>query len=111
MKKHLYSRSKKHGKVVTIEDGVLRGGLASNILELMNQHSFKEVSFIGFGYPDEFVKHGTIEQIEEKYGLTEKQMAEKIQKEIFQKEKNLFRSNKRKQRKTRKRGGKRKWQF
>ena len=89
MKKHLYSRSKKHGKVVTIEDGVLRGGLASNILELMNQHSFKEVSFIGFGYPDEFVKHGTIEQIEEKYGLTEKQMAEKIQKEMFQKGKEL----------------------
>ena len=104
MKKHLYSRSKKHGKVVTIEDGVLRGGLASNILELMNQHSFKEVSFIGFGYPDEFVKHGTIEQIEEKYGLTEKQMAEKIQKEMFQKVQI-------KQRKTRKRGGKRKWQF
>lgn len=51
----------------------------------MNRHSLKDVKFIGFGYPDEFVKQGSIEQIEEKYGLTEKQISEKIQKEMFSK--------------------------
>jgi len=71
-------------KVVTIEDGVLRGGLANNILELINRNNLKAY-FLGFGYPDEFVKQGTIEQIEEKYGLTEKEMTNRIVKEVLKK--------------------------
>jgi len=70
-------------KVVTIEDGVLRGGLASNIREIIQDNGLKEVGFQGFGYPDEFVKHGSVDQIEEKYGLTEEQIAKQICKKFF----------------------------
>ena len=61
-------------KVMTIEDNLLKGGLGSAVIELLNNSNLKEIKVKTFGYNDIFVEHGTVEQIEDKYGLT----AEKI---------------------------------
>jgi len=55
--------------VVTIEDNILKGGLATTINELIIKNNLKDVKIESFGYPDEFIKHGDVEKIEEIYGL------------------------------------------
>ena len=36
---------------------------------------------INFGYPDEFIKHGSVDEIEKKYGLDVNSIYERIKKE------------------------------
>lgn len=56
-------------KVITIEDGVLKGGLASAVIEIINNSELKNIKVKTFGYDDCFVEHGSVKQLEEKYGL------------------------------------------
>ena len=54
--------------VATIEDGTVIGGLGSKVEELIYKNRLN-VDLEKFAYPDEFVKHGSVNEIEEKYGL------------------------------------------
>lgn len=56
-------------KVITIEDNILIGGLATSINELIIKNKLENIRIKSFGYPDEFIKHGDIAQIEEIYRL------------------------------------------
>jgi len=64
-------------KVITIEDNLLKGGLYTNILELLNKNKL-EVNIQGFGYNDTFVQQGSVQEIEKKFGLDAKSIARKI---------------------------------
>ncbi|MBO5398164.1 MAG: 1-deoxy-D-xylulose-5-phosphate synthase [Clostridia bacterium] len=55
--------------VATIEDGTIKGGLASEVERIITQNKMKNVEFIGFAYQDEFVKHGKTEEIEKRHNL------------------------------------------
>lgn len=55
--------------VATIEDGTIKGGLASELERIITQNKIKNVEFIGFAYQDEFVKHGKTEEIEKRHNL------------------------------------------
>ena len=55
-------------KVITIEDGTVIGGLGDLVEHLLFENKI-DVEFEKFAYPDEFVKHGSVDEIEEKYGL------------------------------------------
>ena len=60
--------------IVTIEDGTLKGGLGSAILEFACQHSYtNKVKTLGI--PDVFIEHGSISQLQEKIGLDAKSLA------------------------------------
>ena len=49
-------------KVITVEDGILKGGFGSSILEFMSENGFKaEVKRLGI--PDYFVEHGTQDEL------------------------------------------------
>lgn len=54
--------------IATIEDGTIVGGLGNEIEHLLYENKI-DVNFEKFAYPDEFVKHGSVDEIEEKYGL------------------------------------------
>lgn len=60
---------KKTKKVITIEDNIVKGGLGSTIIELISKNELENIKIKTLGYPDEFIKQATIEQIEKKYGL------------------------------------------
>ena len=62
--------------VITIEDNLLKGGLGSAVLELVNKNKLENIKIKSFGYDDMFVEHGKVDELEDKYGLT----AEKISK-------------------------------
>lgn len=60
---------RKTKKIITIEDNILEGGLASSIKELLIDNKIENIKIKSFGYPNVFVKHGTVDEIEKLYGL------------------------------------------
>ncbi len=77
----------KTNKIITIEDGILRGGLATTIKELIVENDIRDIYIKSYGYNDTFVKHGLVEEIEKIYGLDVDSIVENIKKEICSQEK------------------------
>lgn len=67
--------------IVTIEDNVIEGGLATKINELIKNKHSQKIKVINYAYPDKFIKHGTINEIEKKYGLDANSISKNIIKE------------------------------
>ena len=67
--------------VVTIEDGTIVGGLGSKVEEIVSENKIS-TNIIKIGYPDCFVKHGSVSEIEEKYGLDKNSIYNKIELEL-----------------------------
>ena len=65
-------------RVITIEDNIINGGLASAVQKTII--NLNGVQSMYFAYPDEFIVHGTSEEIEKLYGLDSKSILEKIAK-------------------------------
>ncbi|WP_018122717.1 1-deoxy-D-xylulose-5-phosphate synthase [Wohlfahrtiimonas chitiniclastica] len=70
--------AKTHDYLISIEDGVVTGGVGSAILELLAQH-FIYKPFKAFGLPDEFLEHGERNEVLEMVRLTDECFLEDIQ--------------------------------
>ena len=57
------------GLIVTMEDHVLAGGFGSAVLECM-QEAELATPVVRVGWPDQFIEHGKVEALRQKYGLT-----------------------------------------
>ena len=66
--------------VVTIEDGTIINGLATAVNELVINENLLGIKIKNFAYPDIYVKHGTVDELEKIYGLDEENITEKIEK-------------------------------
>ena len=60
--------------IFTIEDGAIEGGLYTEMLEQFTD----TIKIKGYAYPQAFLEHGNINQLEEKYHLDHKSIAEDI---------------------------------
>lgn len=60
----LDSIGRNYTHLITVEDGVLNGGMGSAVLEYFNDHGTK-INVHRVGIPDEFVQHGTVPQLRE----------------------------------------------
>ena len=67
----------KFRRIVTVEDGVVRGGLGSAVIEYMADHNLHP-EVVRLGLPDHFVEHGTPDELYHLVGLD----AEAIKKAI-----------------------------
>ena len=65
--------------VVTLEDGTLKGGFGSAVLEALPRPM---PPVLTLGLPDTFVTHGAVERLFEELGLTAPQIASKIVKAL-----------------------------
>lgn len=63
--------------IVTVEDGVINGGLGSAVVDFMNQHNY-HAKVIKLGVPDHFIEHGKPEELQHECGFD----AEGIEKTI-----------------------------
>ena len=55
----LLAQAKEYGKIVTLEEGVLQGGVGSAVLETLNEAQLlTKCQVLTLGIPDEFVLHG-----------------------------------------------------
>lgn len=68
---------KKSKMLVTIEDNVKDTGLGEKVKALMKS----DIKILSFGYPDKYISHGKIDEIEDEYGLTVEKMYKKIMRE------------------------------
>lgn len=79
-KENIIKSITKTKKVVTIEDNIVKCGLGSEIENIIIEKGIKDIAFKKYGYPDEFVKHGSVGEIEKKYGLDAESLARAIEK-------------------------------
>lgn len=70
-------------KVITIEDGTIINGLATAIKELIIDENLRDIKLECFAYPDKFIQHGSVQELEEIYGLDEKSIITKIRSKIL----------------------------
>ena len=64
--------------VITIEDGTIINGLGTAVKELIVDKELKDVKIKSYAYPDEFIKHGAVEELEEIYHLDTNSIYEDI---------------------------------
>ena len=57
--------------VITIEDGTIINGLGTTIKELIVDENIEEVKIKAYAYPDKFIQHGSVDELEKIYQLDE----------------------------------------
>ena len=58
----------KYKKIVTVEDGALKGGLGSAVLEYMSDNNLSP-KIVRLGLPDHFVEHGSVNELHHIAGI------------------------------------------
>jgi 1-deoxy-D-xylulose-5-phosphate synthase len=67
----------KFNKIITVEDGTIKGGFGSAILEFMNDNNYKaEVKILGI--PDKIVEHGTPKELQRESGYDAQAIKETV---------------------------------
>ena len=70
---------RKTKNVITIEDGILHGGLGTSVIELINECKIDGAHVKCYGYDDVFVQHGSVDELEKLHGLDAKDIALSVQ--------------------------------
>lgn len=73
----LHSIFKKFKTILTIEDNAIIGGLASVVSVFATTYNYKN-KIESLGIPDEFITHGTTEELQDKLDLSHYKIADKI---------------------------------
>jgi 1-deoxy-D-xylulose-5-phosphate synthase len=73
----LHEICKKFEKIVTVEDGTIKGGFGSAVLEFMAEHGYTSKVTI-MGIPDRLVEHGTPKELYREIGLDAESIATTI---------------------------------
>ena len=67
----------KYNKIITLEDGTVKGGFGSAILEFMAEHNYQaEVNIMGI--PDRIVEHGTPKELYHEIGIDAESIASTV---------------------------------
>ena len=73
----LHEACQQYEKLVTVEDGTIKGGIGSAVLEFMAEHGYKnEVSILGI--PDRLVEHGTPKELHRECGYDAQGIADAV---------------------------------
>lgn len=78
----LHSVFHKFHKIITVEDGILKGGFGSAIIEFMCDNGYR-AEIRRLGIPDYFVEHGTQEELARECGIDADSIAETIREMVF----------------------------
>ena len=66
--KLLHTIFSEYKTIITIEDGTIKGGFGSTILEFASENNYQH-KIKTIGIPDEFIEHGSISKLQHKLGL------------------------------------------
>lgn len=69
--------------VITIEDGTIINGLSTAIKELIVEEKMQDIKIQTYAYPDEYIRHGTVEELEKIYHVDDKSIEIEIKKELL----------------------------
>ncbi|MCI5663500.1 MAG: 1-deoxy-D-xylulose-5-phosphate synthase [Mediterranea sp.] len=73
----LHEIGKRFNRIVTVEDGVVKGGMGSAVLEFMADAGYMP-QVVRIGLPDSFVEHGTPQELYHLCGMDEEAIFEKL---------------------------------
>ena len=73
----LHEVFKNYKTIFTIEDGTIKGGFGSAVLEFASKNKYQNKIQV-LGIPDNFIEHGSVLELQHKIGLDAKSIAEKI---------------------------------
>lgn len=73
----LHEVFQKFDQIITIEDGTIKGGFGSAVLEFMAEHGYQAKVTI-MGIPDRLVEHGTPKELYKEIGLDAEAIASKV---------------------------------
>lgn len=68
--------------VATLEENVRRGGFGEHVACWLAEHNYKG-DFVDICLPDQFIEHGSPEQLKKAYGLEAKQVALRLKEKIL----------------------------
>ncbi|MBP1616974.1 MAG: dxs [Bacteroidetes bacterium] len=74
----LHEVASRHSKIVTVEDGVVTGGLGSAVLEYLADNKFNNIDVERIGLPDSFVTHGSIPELTKLCGIDQEGIYQKL---------------------------------
>jgi 1-deoxy-D-xylulose-5-phosphate synthase len=77
----LHGIFRKHEIIITVEDGVIKGGFGSAIAQFASENNYTN-NLIILGIPDAFLEHGTVLQLQEIAGISSGKIAQTLQKYI-----------------------------
>ena len=78
----LHKVFKQYDFIITVEDGCLKGGMGSSILEFMSDHNYKN-DILRFGVPDKFIEHGSQKEQRRECGYDKESILGAIKKIIL----------------------------
>lgn len=64
--------------ILTIEEAVLQGGFGSAVIEYAHDHGFTN-TIDRMGIPDQFIEHGSVNQLLQEIGMTTEEVVKKVQ--------------------------------
>jgi 1-deoxy-D-xylulose-5-phosphate synthase len=70
--------AKKFSHIITVENGVIKGGLGSAVLEFMSENGFSHVQVHRIGIGDEFITHGSIKELQHIAGIDDENILKQI---------------------------------
>ena len=73
----LRSIAQSHHTIVTIEDNAIAGGAGSGVNEYILNHGIS-IKVLNIGLPDQFIKHGTQEEMHQELGLDYQGIIDKV---------------------------------
>lgn len=76
----LHEIGRKYNRIITVENGVIKGGFGSAVLEFMADNGYTpHVKRIGV--PDAFIEHGSIPELYQLCGMDAESIAKQLKKE------------------------------
>ncbi|MBP2240818.1 1-deoxy-D-xylulose-5-phosphate synthase [Cytobacillus eiseniae] len=85
--KMLLELFKENIPIFTIEEAVLQGGFGSSVLEFAQEKGFHHLEIDRMGIPDQFIEHGSVDELLEEIGMTTNDVVIRINKLARKKQK------------------------
>ncbi len=61
----------KYDKIITLEEAIVKGGFGSAVLEFTQENKYFDKKITVLGIPDQFIEHGSVEELFQQIGLDE----------------------------------------
>jgi 1-deoxy-D-xylulose-5-phosphate synthase len=79
----LHEALQQYEKIITVEDGTVKGGFGSAVAEFMAEHGYKNDLKI-LGIPDRIIEHGTLKELHRECGYDAQSIAETVRELVRQ---------------------------
>ena len=77
----LHEVGSKYKYIITLENGTIKGGLGSAVLEFMADHGYHP-DIHRMGIPDEFIEHGSVPELCRQCGIDAESIAKEMEKRV-----------------------------